>query len=139
MELPIIFMFAIIIIAGALLFAVICRTKHSGKKLDVEKYRTKCLEIENQLRKEQVSSYHLTVLNADKLVGQALTELDIKGETMGEKMKNAKNIFSDNNGIWTAHKLRNKVAHDTDVYISYDDAKRALMNFRKALKDLGAI
>lgn len=139
MELSIIFIFATIIIVGAILFAFISRGHHGAKKLDVEKFRSKCLAIEQSFKQGEVPSYHLAVLNADKLVGQALSDLGVKGETMGEKMKNAKTTFSDNNGIWNAHKLRNKIAHDTDVYISYDEAKRALANFRKALKDLGAI
>lgn len=135
----IIFFLAAMIIIGAALFAIISNVKHGAKRLDVEKYRTKCLSIEQSFKKGDESSYHLAVLNADKLVGQALTDLNIKGDTMGEKMKFAKNKFSDNNGIWNAHKLRNRIAHDTDVRVDYNEAKRALLNFRKALKDLGAI
>lgn len=139
MELSIIFLFAAIIIIGAVLFAVIAGGHKGAKKLDVEKFRSKCLAIEQSFKKEDVASYHLAVLNADKLVGQALADLGIKGETMGEKMKNSKDKFSNNNGIWSAHKLRNRIAHDTDVYVSYEDAKRALVDFRQALRDLGAI
>lgn len=134
------FFFAAIIIVGVLIFALVCVTSSKGKKhLDVSRYQVKYLEIENYLKKSEPSSYQLVILNADKLVGQALQELGIKGATMGERMKAASATFSDLNGFWEAHKLRNKIAHDTDASITYDQARYALVKFKKALKDLGAI
>ena len=41
--------------------------------------------------------------------------------------------------IWFAHKLRNRIAHDTDVNVGLVATKRALFIFKKALKELGAI
>lgn len=139
MNLSIIFFLAAVLIIGALLLFLICVTKKGVKHLDVEKYRVRCLAIEQQFKKEEPSSYHLAVLNGDKLVDQALRELGVKGQTMGERMKNSANRFSNRNGIWTAHKLRNVIAHESDAHVTYEDARRALVNFRQALKDLGAI
>ena len=139
MDQSIVFFFAAIIIVGALMFALICNSKKGVRHLDVEKYRVRYLAIENQLKRDEISSYHLTVLNADKLVDQALKDRGLRGQTMGERMKNAKTMFSDNNGIWTAHKLRNKIAHEHDANVTYDEARYALNCFKKALKDLGAI
>jgi hypothetical protein len=138
-NLSIIFFLAAVLIIGALLLFLICVTKKGVKRLDVEKYRVRCLAIEQQFKKEEPSSYHLAVLNADKLVDQALRELGVKGQTMGERMKNSANRFSNRNGIWTAHKLRNVIAHESDAHVSYESARQALNNFRQALKDLGAI
>jgi hypothetical protein len=138
MNQSIIFLFAAIIILGAVMCALICFRKKSGH-LDVERYRAKCLTIEHQLKQDNPSSYHLAVLNSDKLVDQVLRDLGIKGQTMGERMKNYASAFSDRNGIWEAHKLRNVIAHEPDAHVTYEQAKRALANFRQALKDLGAI
>ena len=139
MNQSIILLFGAVIIIGGLFFALICLTKKGTNHLNVEHYRVKCLEIEHQLKQDQPASYHLCVINADKLVDKALIELGIKGKTMGERMKNSSQRFSDRNGIWQAHILRNKISHDVDVYVTYNDAVHALANFRKALKDLGAI
>lgn len=139
MDQSIIFLFAAIIIVAAIMFALICFTKKIGSHIDVEKYRAKCLEIEHQLKPDEPSSYQLCVLNADKLVDQALRDLGIKGQTMGERLKNSVNMYSNRNGIWTAHKLRNVIAHETNARVSYDEARQALTYFRQALKDLGAI
>jgi transposase len=131
--------FAAILLIGALLLAVMTLTKKGGVKLDVDKYRSKWLAIENQLKRDEVSSFHLSVLNADKLLDQALRERGIKGETMGERMKTIKDTWTNANAVWTAHKLRNQIAHESDVQVSYDDARRALASFKQALKDVGAI
>jgi len=139
MDQNMIFFFAGIIIVGALLLGLICLTKKGKKHLNVEYYRTKVLEVEHQLKREEFSSYHLAVLNGDKLVDKALMERGFVGKTMGDRMKDAAKVFSDRNGIWSAHKLRNKIAHEPDAYVTYDQARYALASFRKALKDLGAI
>jgi transposase len=139
MDTSLIFFFAAILIVAGLLFAVITITKKGSRNLNVDKYRLKWLQIEQQLKKDNPSSYHLTVLNADKLLDQALRERGVRGTTMGERMKTIKDTWSNANNVWMAHKLRNQIAHETDVNISYEDARRALSGFKQALKDLGAI
>ncbi len=139
MDQTIIFFLAAVILVGALVLTLISSNKKGRKYLNVEYYRAKCLEIEHQLKRDEFSSYHLSILNADKLLDKALTERGFGGKTMGERMKNASKIFSDQNGVWSAHKLRNQIAHESDVYVTYDQARSALANFRKALKDVGAI
>ena len=130
-----------IVIIGAFLFWLIVKlsANKTHRRLDVEQYRIKFLAVENQLKKDNPSSFNLAVLNADKIVDQALRESGVVGETMGERMKAAANKFSDNNGVWNAHKLRNRIAHETDVNVSYEEARYALSDFKRALKDLGAI
>jgi hypothetical protein len=131
--------FAGIVIVGVLLIVVITIAKHGPSPLDVEKYRSKWLAIEQQLKRDDEASCHLVVLNADKLLDQALRERGIKGETMGERMKVLRDTWSNANSVWSAHKLRNQIAHESDVRVSYDDARRALAGFKQALKDVGAI
>lgn len=131
--------FAAVLIIGALLMAMVTLTKKGGKQLDVEKYRTKWLSIENHFKRDEESSYHLCILNADKLLDQALREHGVRGNTMGERMKSTQTSWSNANAIWTAHKLRNQIAHEPDVRVSYDTARYALASFKQALKDVGAI
>jgi hypothetical protein len=139
MDQTIIFMFAIIIILGAVLFAFIGFSRKGRKYLDVDHYRSKWLAIEQQLKRDEASSYSLSVLNADKLLDQALKDRGMKGETMGDRLKSAKAIFSNRNNVWSAHKLRNRIAHEPDVRVTYDAARYALADFKRALKDIGAI
>lgn len=128
-----------IVVIGVLLIAVMAISKRGPAHLDIEKYRRRWLTIEQQLMKEQPHSYHLAILNADKLLDHALKERGVKGQTMGERMKNLQGTWSNANAVWGAHKLRNQIAHEQDVSISYDDARRALASFKQALKDVRAI
>lgn len=128
-----------ILVVGILLIVVISLTKRGPLGLDVEKYRSRWLQIEASLKRDEPASHHLAVLNADKLLDQALRERGVKGETMGERMKTARDIWKDANSVWGAHKLRNQIAHEPDVLVSYDDARRALAGFKQALKDIGAV
>lgn len=76
------------------------------------------------------------ILKADKLLDHALKKAGFFG-TLGEKLRKARAVFSDNNGVWSAHKLRNRIAHEIDIKVSSGQAQSALRNFKKALLDLG--
>lgn len=138
-NLSLVFFLASVLIVGGLLFAVIALAKRGPRNLDIEKYRSRWLTIEQQLKRDEVSSYHMCIMNADKMVDQALIERGISGQTMGERMKQAKNMWSNANHIWSAHKLRNQIAHEPDVRLDYEGTRRALVAYKQALKDLGAI
>lgn len=114
----------------------------SGKRrhqFDIEAYQTRWLKIENSLEKGNESSYRLAVIDADKLVDKALTEMGVAGQSMGDKLKKVGNRLPDIQKLWHAHKLRNQIVHTDDFNISYDEARRALLIFRQTLKNLGAI
>jgi len=138
MDSSIMILFAFVIVAGALLFAMITFSKR-GHKLDVEKYRTRWLTIEQSLERDNQASYHMAVLNADKLVDQALKDLGYSGQTMAERLKATRGKLTKREAVWKAHKLRNRVAHEPEVNVKYDQARMALASFKRALKDLGAI
>lgn len=77
------------------------------------------------------------VLDADKLIDYALMRQGFEG-SLGEKLKKAGRRFSDLNGLWRAHKLRNEIAHELSDKLNKVEAKNALIQFKKALNDLGA-
>lgn len=128
-----------ILVVGGLLAFVLMITRRSHKQLDMDKYRSRWMTIEQALRRDDPSTHVLCVLNADKLLDQALKERGTAGETMGERMKNEKTTWSNANAVWSAHKLRNQIAHEADTKVSYDDTRRALSAFKQGLKDIGAI
>ncbi len=74
------------------------------------------------------------VMDADKLLAHALQRLGFDG-SMSDKLKRAEARFSDANAVWKAHKLRNRIAHEVDVVVTTDDARRALRSFERALRD----
>jgi len=133
-----IFLVLILLVAGMLLVFFVGKGR-SATGLNKEKYHVAWLGIEQQLKRNDDNSFYLTILNADKLLDQALRERGFKGETMGERMKVAKKTWTNENHVWSAHKLRNRIAHEANVRVSFDETRRALVAFKQALKDLGAI
>lgn len=136
--LMLVFLVVIVLIGGGILF-LIAHSRGAGKQLDVDRYRTSWMTIEQQLVRGEEASGHLVILNADKLLDQALKQRGFRGDTMGERMKSARDTWSNANDVWSAHKLRNRIAHETEVKVSYDNARRALGAYKRALKDVGAI
>lgn len=135
---PVIFIVAVLIVA-VLLFIAIKLTAKKAHKFNQEEYQTRFLKIENRLNKDNPATFAITIINGDKLLDRALTEMGTPGKTMGERLKKAGNKFSDVNAIWRAHKLRNAIAHEDDLEVSYRQASAALAIYKQALKDLGAI
>lgn len=136
MDYSILLMFGAILVVGALMYIFIALSKRQAK-LDVQAYRSKWLSIEQSLDRDNPATYPMAVLNADSLLDKALQAKNIPGKTMGERMK--KFEWSNANSVWSAHKLRNRIAHDHDVKLDYRQVRLALNSFKQALKDVGAI
>jgi hypothetical protein len=81
----------------------------------------------------------LAVIDADKLLDEALKKRHFKGKTMGERLVSAQRTLKDNDAVWYAHKLRNRLVHEPDVRLKKNEAQTALAGFKKGLQDLGAI
>lgn len=129
----------LIAFVGIVIFLIIVVTAGKNPLLDQEKYRVKWLKIENGLDQKNPTTYQFAVLAADKLLDQAMKETGIAGENMGARLKNAKNRFAKIDHIWTAHKLRNKIAHESDVNVSLRATRQALAIYKRALREIGAI
>lgn len=138
MDSVVVIMFVGVLIIGIILLIVIALTRKRPPGINQQEFRRKWLSIESSLTSDEASR-HLAILNADKLLDAALKARGFKGETMGERMKNARTTFRNNNAIWAAHKLRNQIAHESDVQIKPQTAKFALGAFKHGLKDLGAL
>lgn len=138
MDEQIYFIVGALLIVGALIIWLMgkgTKTKH----LNSERYRSKWLEIENTLDKDNPTTYSMCILRADSLLDEAMKEKGYRGSTMGERLKSADRHFSNVNAVWTAHKLRNKLAHESDYHPSYEITRQAINTFKHALKDMRAI
>lgn len=136
----IVIMLIVILLVGFAILAVLALTRGHGRRLlNKEKYRTAWLEIENNITKDNNASYQFAILSADKLLDKALKESGVHGETMGDRLKQSDRLLQDINGVWAAHKMRNRIAHEVGGNINKVVAKRMLAIYKNALKDLGAI
>jgi sensor domain CHASE-containing protein len=81
----------------------------------------------------------LAVIDADKLLDDVLRKRNFRGKTMGERLVAAQRSLSDNDAVWYAHKLRNRLVHEPEVRLKKNEAQNALAGFKKGLHDLGAM
>ncbi len=81
----------------------------------------------------------LAIIEADKLVDNALKTLGFPGETMSERMKVAEYKHPKIREMWQAHKWRNQLVHESDFSLSERQTKEALRAFEAVLKSLRAL
>ena len=134
MDITVIIILAVIGIAILFAFFVMIKSSRKGLTEAQQKYVKKHW---NQIIDEVHNNPNLSIMEADKLLGYALKARGVEG-SVGEQLKAAPSLFSDLNAVWTAHKLRNQIAHEIGMKISPAQAKSNLSIFKKALKDLGA-
>jgi len=138
MSVELLLFFVAILFLGAIVLVFIARGGISSQ-LNQDEYRSAWLKIEQEVDPGNVPSYQLALLNADKLLDKALQARGVRGQTMGERMKSFNSQWSNANNIWSAHKIRNKLAHESNFQVNLDTTKRALAVYKQALKDVGAI
>lgn len=111
--------------------------KRIPKKLNSEKFFDDWKELQGFCRDK--NTWSQAVIDADKLLDKALKRRKFKGKRMGERMVSAQRMISNNDQLWFAHNLAKKVIADPAMKLKEADVKLALIGFRQALKDLGAL
>ncbi len=130
--------FAAIIALGLLaLFAGFGASKLKRSSLDTAYFKKRWQEIQQLLGSNE--GMQLAIIEADKLLDEALQRLRFGGKTMGERLVSAQRMMSNPNNTWNAHKLRNRLVHESGLKVSKRQVQAALKSFRAALKDLGAL
>ncbi len=93
----------------------------------------------NQWRKIlSEKNQQVAIMEADKILDLVLRKKGYKGP-LGAKLKKHGKLFSDLDGIWKAHKLRNRIAHEINISLTPREFRAALNSFQKALNDLKAL
>jgi hypothetical protein len=127
---------AAVVIIAATAFVWIFRRKRK-RKLKIEHYETRWKALQKLCSDK--STWPLAIIDADKLLDDALKRLRYKGKTMGERLVAAQRDITDNDSVWYAHKLRNKLVHEDTINLKEPAVKDALKGVRQALRDLGAL
>lgn len=104
------------------------------------KYDAKWKEIRQHLESLSDAEWKFAVIEADNILEDILGQMGFPGDTLGEKMKQInKNQLASINELWEAHKLRNTIVHDPDYQVRYNDARTAVGQYEKALRELGVL
>jgi hypothetical protein len=129
---------AIVLLFAVVLFAGIGTLNKKRSGLDHAYYQKQWQMIQGY-KNNGGAGLQLAVLEADKLLDHALKHRGYAGQTMGDRLKSARGSFMNNDAVWQAHKLRNRLAHEQNVPINSLTVDQALRGLKAALKDLGAL
>lgn len=131
--------FLIIVIAfGIAVLALLSRlAPRRQAKLNREYFQYQWAELLARVKTPE--GMVLAIVDADKLLDEALKKRHFKGKTMGERLVSAQRMISDNDAVWYAHKLRNRLVHEPNVRLKKREAQTALAGFKQGLRDLGAL
>ncbi|HUC31491.1 MAG TPA: hypothetical protein VMR99_02255 [Candidatus Paceibacterota bacterium] len=116
------------------------RFRHIILQSDISKKRIQesWQRIEEYLYRGGESDLKVAIIEADKLLNDALREAGVMGTQLGDRLKQATAEQIPNlNEIWQAHKLRNQIAHEPGFKLKRDPAERAIGIYKTALKNLG--
>jgi len=129
----------LVIVLGLIILVLIAKLSGKGPKRRLKKEYFEARWMELLARVRTPDGMVLAVIDADKLLDEALKRRGFKGKTMGERLVSAQRSLNDNDAVWYAHKLRNRLVHEPDIKLKKKEAQTALAGFRQGLKDLGAL
>ena len=90
---------------------------------------------------QHVSDWKLAIIEADSMLDELMTELSFKGDSLGDKLKNAtQDKFRGLSLAWEVHTIRNRIAHEGMNYeITQREAKRVIAIYESIFREFGFI
>lgn len=87
------------------------------------------------------SDWRLCIIEADIMLDDLLDQLQLPGETMGEKLKAVeKSDFLTIDSAWEAHKARNMIAHEgNDFLLNQREVRRIISLYESVFKEFHII
>jgi hypothetical protein len=103
-------------------------------------YKARWEEIVKHMDSTRETEWKFAVIEADKLMDLVLKRAGFPGDTLGERLMNIQPGQLENlQGLWDAHKVRNRLAHEVDYFLRYSEAKQAIGQYEAFLRELEAI
>lgn len=95
-------------------------------------------DIVDHIESDNESQWKLALIDADKLLETALRTEGYEGESIGDRLKTAEahGGFSALQDAWEAHKVRNRIAHESGFELTKREARRAVELYKSALTGL---
>jgi nitrate reductase NapE component len=102
-----------------------------------EAANSRWLDVEQKINSGNPGDWRLAILEADIILDDMLREMGLPGDNLGERLKAADpSFFNTLQDAWSAHKIRNIIAHEGASYnLSYNEARRAIDLFEKVFRE----
>jgi hypothetical protein len=105
-------------------------------KFPKERLRKKWESIERKLESREEAKAKLALIEADKLIDNLLKQAGYRGKTMTERLEQITPAqISNIDDLWQAHKLRNRLVHDSETKVAYHEIREAVEVYKKVLEE----
>ncbi len=102
--------------------------------------RERWQSIVNRSRINSPEAMKLAVIDADNLVDELLKRMGLEGEHMADRLENlTTEDFRSLDRIWDAHRLRNRLVHESGFVVSREEAWKAIEDYASFLKEIRVI
>jgi hypothetical protein len=96
--------------------------------------------VQGKLDSPREQDWKLAILEADTIADEALKATGVGGSSFGDRLSQVPvGQLSSLDGLWWAHKVRNRVAHELDYFLRYTEARQAVQYYEAALRELGML
>src|ERR1700693_1601141 len=120
-----------IAVAVVLFICLVVFLKRRPHKLRNKYFEKKWQELQKLCSDK--ATWSDAIINADKLLDEALKKKKYGGKSMGERLVSAQRDFKDNDGVWFGHKLKNKLDGEPNLKLRQKQVKDALLGIKRAL------
>ncbi len=129
-------------IFSAVRFRVLFKTpiappKSAEKGTPKEAIRGQWEQIRALANSQTASEWNMAILRADALLDSILQDLGYEGEDFAARLKTVDPTrLTSREDVWSAHRLRNMIAHEPSEQHPRDQVVYALRAYEQALKEL---
>jgi len=97
-------------------------------------------EIEEKMKGGRKTEMKLAIIEADRVLDEVLKVAGYKGETIAERMEKVTPAQLTNiDKVWRAHKIRNRIVHESEFNISEQEVEEVIKTYKKAFQEFGLI
>lgn len=107
------------------------------KKTHTSTISDKWREVEKMVKDK--TKWNEAIIVADETLGLACQKYGSASKKTGENLVDMQAKFTDNESLWFAHKLSQKVRENPELKLKPEQARKAIISLKKALKDLGEL
>lgn len=94
-------------------------------------------EVRAHLRSNNPANWKLAVIEADKMLNEALNKLGYLGVSVGDKLKTIPpGLLASIEDAWLAHKVRNQIAHEQNFELTQYEAEQAINHYERVFKEI---
>ncbi len=97
-------------------------------------------KVEQLIASTNPSDWQLAIIEADKMLDELLKSMQYRGDSLGEKLKAVEpSDFTSLDQAWSAHKVRNQIAHEPGFVLTDRLARQTIADYRTVFEEFELI